>query len=514
MLPAPKKSLDSDRTPDRKRKRLREAEDPLPCVPAEPPQKRLRTASETFATTDEVSQEAASGISENNSHPIIYWIREGSWPKEYFEQDSQTRKAFESDSSSEEIEDWPVEQPGRASNMVHYLFAKPKLTPSLRRKNSESSMSTPSDQLPREVKGAQYKRPSYETGLATKGSFMKKSKEDITQASKDLCRTLLHAKQTPPENSLFRDDLFETTCNKIHDRNEAMVIRDISLLIVPSAQTLATHGATHLDHLIESVNEGWNSAVPVFGPRPQPDYSVGFGRSAFTDDQLKKLKPFIGEVTDTFNSYFMATWQMYFPFLTCEVKCGGGALDVADRQNAHSMTLAVRAVVELYKYVKREKELHGEVLAFSISHDDMAVRIYGHYALVNESETTVYRYPVRNFVFTELDGKEKWTAYTITRNIYDKHVPILHARICSALNDLPADLDFEVSQQSELNFQDEPRARPPEASEGQFPTYSNTESMSLDSFVGSQVTTPRTSFTQEAQRPSKKPKNASAAQQR
>jgi hypothetical protein len=72
-------------------------------------------------------------------------------------------------------------------------------------------------------------------------------------------------------------------------------------------ETLATYGATHLNHLIESVNEGWKSAIPFYGPCPQPDYAVGFGRSAFTDDQLKKLKPFVGEVTDTFTSYFIAT---------------------------------------------------------------------------------------------------------------------------------------------------------------------------------------------------------------
>lgn len=35
-----------------------------------------------------------------------------------------------------------------------------------------------------------------------------------------------------------------------------MIIRDITRLIVPSAQHLAMGGATHLDHLIESVNEG------------------------------------------------------------------------------------------------------------------------------------------------------------------------------------------------------------------------------------------------------------------
>jgi hypothetical protein len=54
----------------------------------------------------------------------------------------------------------------------------------------------------------------------------------------------------------------------------------------------------------------------------------------------------------------MATYYIYFLFLTYEVKCGAAALDVVDRQNAYSMTLAVRGIVELFRLVKREKELH------------------------------------------------------------------------------------------------------------------------------------------------------------
>jgi hypothetical protein len=101
---------------------------------------------------------------------------------------------------------------------------------------------------------------------------------------------------------------------------------------------------------------------------------VGFGRSAFTNTQLGKLAPFVGEVVDTFTSLFMATWQMYFPFLTCEVKCGAAALDIADRQNAHSIILVVRGIVELFRLVNREKELHREILAFLISHDHEIIR--------------------------------------------------------------------------------------------------------------------------------------------
>jgi hypothetical protein len=115
----------------------------------------------------------------------------------------------------------------------------------------------------------------------------------------------------------------------------------------------------------------------------------------------------------------MATYYMYFPFLTCEVNCGVAALDVADRQNAHSMTLAVRGIVELFRLLNREKELHREILAFSISHDRQTVRIYSHYPVIDGVKTTFHWHPIHEFSFVAMDGREKWIAYRFTRNVYD-----------------------------------------------------------------------------------------------
>ncbi|PQE05336.1 phosphatidylserine decarboxylase protein [Rutstroemia sp. NJR-2017a BVV2] len=413
-------------TKNRKRKRSQEDEAALPST-ATPSQKRLRTSLLRSPNQETISENTAVGISGKEINPLEYWRKELRWPKEYFEPES---------------------------NMNH-LLARKKSSSSFRGKQSEAgsaapSSTTPSDQKPREAKSLPYARPSYETVLATKGSFIGKFELGITDESKRLCRTLLEAEQSVPQETLFRDDLFEETCETVRARNEAMVVRDISLLIYPSAQVLRIYGTKHLKPLNESVNEGWNSAIPFYGPRPQPDYSVGFGRSAFTDDQLEKLRPFVGEVTDIFTSYFMATWQTYFPFLTCEVKCGAAALDIADRQNAYSMILAVRGTVELFRLVKREKELYREILAFSISHDHRTVRIYGHYPVIDGKKTTFYRYPIREFSFTELDGKEKWTVYKFTKNVYDIWMPTYLKRICSVIDNLLPDLDFEVSQQSEL----------------------------------------------------------------
>ena len=143
---------------------------------------------------------------------------------------------------------------------------------------------------------------------------------------------------------------------------------------------------------------------------------------------------------------------MYFPFFSSEVKCGAAALDVADRQNAHSMTLAVRGVVELFKLVKREKELHREILAFSISHDSESVRIYGHYSMIEDQKTSFYRHTIRKFDFTEQDGKEKWTAYKFTKSVYDTWVPAHFKRLCSAIDVIPPDIHFELSEGSDLQF--------------------------------------------------------------
>jgi len=54
----------------------------------------------------------------------------------------------------------------------------------------------------------------------------------------------------------------------------------------------------------------------------------------------------------------MAMYYMYFPFLIYEVKYSAAALNIIDWQNAYSITLAVRGIVELFRLIKREKELY------------------------------------------------------------------------------------------------------------------------------------------------------------
>ena len=406
----------------RKRKRQQEPEDELhsSLVGKRPRAHLTEPEGKIF------SVEAASGISESKINSIGHWRKEGHWPKQYFERDSS----------------------------MDPLLARKKSSSSLRRKQSDAgsvapSSTTPSDQKPREEKSAPYRDARYATVLETKGIFMKEDKEGPKKDSKDLCRYLLEEDQDTPEVSRFSNNVFKLTCQRIQNRNEAKVIQDIARLIVPSAEELADFGAEQLECLVESVNEGWNNSIPVTGTRPQPDYSVGFNRTAFTKDQLDKLQPFIGDFLGGDLSFFMGTFYIYFPFLTCEVKCGAQALDIADRQNAHSMTLAVRAVVEIFRRVKREKEIDREILAFSVCHDYSSVRIYGHYPVIKEKETKYYRYPIHKFDFTALEGKEKWTAYKFIKNLYDTWMPDHFKRLCSVIDELQSEPDFGVPPLSE-----------------------------------------------------------------
>lgn len=112
---------------------------------------------------------------------------------------------------------------------------------------------------------------------------------------------------------------------------------------------------------------------------------MGFKRDAFTQEQLDKLAPFIGHFLAGNQSFFMTTSYMYLPFLTCEVKCGAAALDIADRENAHSMTLAMRAVIELFRLVTRETEINRKILAFSVSHDHRSVPRLGKALILHDS---------------------------------------------------------------------------------------------------------------------------------
>ncbi|KAK3681829.1 hypothetical protein B0T22DRAFT_387673 [Podospora appendiculata] len=459
----------------RGRKRKHSIKHALEASPDPDPDPKRRRISSPRPAEDAFDESAISSGAHKHTDPVAFWAKEGRWPEE---------------------QDWPEETSEKVFTMDR-LLARTKSSSNLRKRSISATSTTPSDQKPREEKSAPYRDARYPLLLQTKGSYMDISELGITDTSKNLVKDLLSGEQLVPKETLFDDDIFVDACRNLNNKNEARIIQDISRLIVPSAESLALRNR-NLKRLVESVNEGWNNSVPLTNTRPQPDYSVGFKRDAFTKDQLDKLSPFIGDFITGDQSFFMATYYMYFPFLTCEVKCGAAALDIADRQNAHSMTLAVRGIVELFRAVKREDEVNRKILAFSVSHDHRSVRIYGHYPVITGKDIKYYRHPIHTFDFTALDGKDRWTTYRFTKNVYDTWMPKHFENICSAINQLPSELNFDVPPLSEATglSQDLGNLMQSDASCASMPD----EQGSQSSNVEQQAVTPGTSFNEPKRR--------------
>ena len=178
-------------------------------------------------------------------------------------------------------------------NNMSLTLARKRSSASLNKHESETTGSSSI----REGKNPAVKSRRYEQLLVSAGIYMDDDDEVAPhQGCKSMCQTLLQTDQVVPQDSLFNDSLIKRVCQRVRNKNEARVTRDLTPLLVPSAEILYLRGATDLQHLIETVNEGWIKSIPlVNGPQPQPDFSVGFKSSAFTPEQLRKLRPSIGD---------------------------------------------------------------------------------------------------------------------------------------------------------------------------------------------------------------------------
>lgn len=233
---------------------------------------------------------------------------------------------------------------------MEYWFAPRAST--LRRTKSSTSLNASSDTSSQKNRN-KYNDKNCEIFLRTKGTFLNNHKDGISSNGRVLCRDLLRMDHEIPIGTLFDDHAFELSFAKIRNKNETEIIRIIGELIVPSAESAISRGYIAFKRDI-SINEAWDNSLSLDAnphssqaqeplqpppppqasklsrfqlPRPQPDYAVGYSWEAFTEDQLRRLTPFRGDIGDP--SFFMGTADMHFPFFTSEVK-GKAALHIAD----------------------------------------------------------------------------------------------------------------------------------------------------------------------------------------
>jgi hypothetical protein len=78
------------------------------------------------------------------------------------------------------------------------------------------------------------------------------------------------------------------------------------------------------------------------------------------------------------------------------------------------------------------------------------VRIWAHLIVINGDEPEFYREPIARFYIEKTaQADNRWIGWTVFMNILDLWVTDHFKLICSAIDMLPASLNFEVSELSE-----------------------------------------------------------------
>ena len=214
-----------------------------------------------------------------------------------------------------------------------------------------------------------------------------KGRSVVQKESQLLCGQLLQSRYPEPQHTAFPLSQFLAVWQRAENRNEARVYSDITPLPVPSPELLSICGVQELENVAEEIGAEWSKCQTLGGPKPKPDLAVGISTSAISEEEVAKLKNHIAPERPT-----LFTDHMYFPFLLCEVNCGNEGINRADRQNMHSGSLAVKAIVELFQALDSNQaaQLHGQILVFSVSHDNERVKLYGHFPILDGDRTAFY----------------------------------------------------------------------------------------------------------------------------
>ena len=251
----------------------------------------------------------------------------------------------------------------------------------------------------------------------------------ISDNCRRLCNSILEADYPPPQGPLFQRDKLLKVLDQVQFRNEARVVRDITPIVVPSAELLFISDQPGLEHITEAMNAEWVQCDTLCGPRPKPDFVAGISPSAFSKEDKEKLK-----MNHTSACPNLFPENMYYPFLICEVKGSDRPIQEAERQAMHSASIAARAIIQLYRKISSAEQLNRQILTISVSHNNTTVKVFGHFAQIDEEHITFFRHRIYAADFAADFASRDWAkAYKITRGIYSRFFPKHLERITSAL---------------------------------------------------------------------------------
>lgn len=299
----------------------------------------------------------------------------------------------------------------------------------------------------RKIKSTGY--PQTLERMIARGIFVTSS-NPLQTASKNLCNSYLQQNSQIIKSSIFSFTQFSKVLERVQNVNQTRIQRDVTPWVVPSAENLIICGELKNDYIGEELNAVWTRCAPMGSTRPKPDYTAGLIPTTFTEDEVNKLENYAQPMKP-----FRFTSRICFPFLMCEAKSGENGLNIADRQNVHSACIAVKAIFMLYQEAfgptsPRVHQLYGQVLVFSVSHDNDRVILYGHFATAEPNlplGLKFHRHPFNLFSLSIGDGTNRYKAYNFVSNIYEKFAPVHRERIKDAVAQLP-----KPSEKTDLMF--------------------------------------------------------------
>ncbi len=261
------------------------------------------------------------------------------------------------------------------------------------------------------------------------------TKDLVTAESKEMCQALLGLDELAPAYNWCSEEMYIKIFQRASKCNEERVRRDLTPHIVPSAELLyVVDQETTLENVREEMSGDWTKCSLLGGTQPRPDYAYGLSSATFTGGERAKLENYTN-----INNPTKFTESMYFPFLLCEAKCGKKNINDADRQNVHSASIAVNAIIQLCRTAGEDsaQSLSGHILVFSISHDNERVKIYGHFPIIRDGRTTFHRYYVHDYSLDGHYGRDRNTGSNFTRAVYRDFYPLHLQRIQQAVARLP-----------------------------------------------------------------------------
>ena len=313
--------------------------------------------------------------------------------------------------------------------------------------SKEGKPRTYSQSRKNEVVPEQYTQ-AYENYILSTGLDMDefKGRKLVSPDSLETCKVLQTITCETISYTIYSSEETLKVIQLCRNQDEATVARNVTPLILPPIISffLKDEG-NQFEHLIDEVDTMWWESWVLAGPRPKPGLAVGFASSAFTIEENEKLTYYT-----SFENITRPTDDLSFPFLIFEIKCGNEGLNYADRQNMHSCSVAVKAILKLeqkadqYRENKQFESFLGKILVYSISHDQKDARIYGHYALVEGEKWTYYRHYIERFDIIHKE-RDLLAVHNFARNVLTMYAPKLLKQLQKAIAAIPVSTPLPFS---------------------------------------------------------------------